>query len=95
MNSNHARQVQSKIEPRLVRFGIDILPMGNGEILSEQVLYQNGSYKRIRRWISGIHPHRGVITRGYTGFETIEELDIITATHKFTVLPEIKEIQTA
>jgi len=95
MNSFQDHQAQSKIKIRLHRFGVDVLPMNKGEILSEQVIYQNGCFKRVRRWISGIFPERGTIHWGYTGWETIEELDLITPMGKFTVLPAVQEIKTA
>ena len=58
----------------------------NVEVLSEIVLYQKGSYKRVRRYLRGVHPDRGVIIRGFTGLETIEEKDIIVPMGKFTVI---------
>lgn len=47
------------------------------EILSEVTLYRNGPFKRVQRWWKGIHPGRGKITKGFTGWETIEEVDLI------------------
>ncbi len=56
------------------------------EILDTQVLYQNGSFMRIRRWLKGVHPTRGQITKGYTGWETVEEIDVIKPMHVFRVV---------
>ncbi len=56
------------------------------EILSEQILSQNGPFLRIRRWLRGRHPNRGVLTQGWTGWETIEDKDVIRPIHKFNVV---------
>lgn len=56
------------------------------EILSEQVIYQKVCFRRVRRWLRGAHPKRGyIITNGYTGIETVEELDQIMAMKTFYV----------
>lgn len=56
-------------------------------MLSEIVLHQNGAFKRVRRYLRGIHPERGVIVRGFTGWETLEEKDVICGKlHKFTII---------
>ena len=55
------------------------------EVLSERVIFQKGSYKRVERWLRGIHPERGKIIRGLTGWETVEEADVI-CNHKFRVI---------
>jgi hypothetical protein len=57
------------------------------EILDEHVVHQSGSFCRVRRWLRGVHPHHGVITWGYTGWETLVEKDVIRPMHTFTVLP--------
>lgn len=53
-------------------------------ILDEQVLYSNGKYKRVRRWLEGKHPHLGKLHHGWTGWETIQEVDVIEF-HTFDV----------
>lgn len=55
------------------------------DLLDEKVISQQGRYKRIRRWWRGIHPDRGVIIQGYTGWETVEEKDSITPVQTYTV----------
>ncbi len=65
------------------------------EVLGEQVIHESGCYRRVRRWLRGIHPERGVIVRGLTGFETLVEVDVIRAMHTFTVLPEAGEAHSA
>jgi hypothetical protein len=55
------------------------------ELLDEKVIWQNGQMQRIRRWWRGIHPCRGVITRGLTGWETLEERDRVLPVRTFTV----------
>lgn len=56
------------------------------EILSEIVLYQKGSLKRVRRYLRDMHPHLGIITRGFTGWETIQEIDVVVPIAKFSVI---------
>ncbi len=58
------------------------------EILSEQIVYQKGSYRRIRRWLRGIHIELGVIVHGITGLETLVEIDVIVPIKIYLVLPE-------
>lgn len=58
------------------------------EILDEQILSQQGSWKRVRRWLRGKHPHLGILVFGHTGMETIQEIDVISPIHIFTVLAE-------
>lgn len=60
--------------------------LGDIEILDEHVLYQNGCFKRVRRWLRGKHPTLGVLHQGYTGWETIQEVDVISAMQVFTVV---------
>jgi hypothetical protein len=45
------------------------------ELLDEIILLQRGRFQRVRRYWRGIHPERGVITYGWTGWETVEECD--------------------
>lgn len=54
-------------------------------ILDTQVIYQSGAYKRIRQWVKGIHPELGIISKGWTGWETIIERDVIKPIHTFYV----------
>jgi hypothetical protein len=56
-------------------------------VLHEQILYQKGAYKRVRRWLKGAHPDRGRIMFGYSGLETVEERDVI-ALRLYTVFPK-------
>ena len=59
--------------------------LGEIEILDEHVLSQKGCYKRVKRWLQGKYPELGTLHLGYSGWETIQEIDVITATHVFTV----------
>jgi hypothetical protein len=47
------------------------------EILGEQVIERNGDRKKVRRWLRGKHPELGKIIRGYTGYETVQEVEVI------------------
>jgi hypothetical protein len=58
----------------------------NSDILDEQVLYQNGSFRRIRRWLMGWYPERGILIIGYTGKETIEEISKVIPIGLFVVV---------
>ena len=55
------------------------------QILDEVVICEKVGWKRVRRYLRGTHPERGVIVRGFTGMETIEEKDIIIF-HKYNVI---------
>jgi hypothetical protein len=59
--------------------------MPERDLLDEQVIHQNGSWLRVRRWWRGIHAEKGTITRGWTGWETVEEKDRLLASHTFFV----------
>lgn len=56
------------------------------EILSEEVLHQQGSYRRVRRWLKGKHPELGTLVQGWTGWETMQEIDVIKPMAVFTVI---------
>jgi hypothetical protein len=49
--------------------------MKHTDLLDMQVIAQNGSLQRVRRWWRGIRPRKGVISHGWTGLETVEEFD--------------------
>ena len=54
-------------------------------ILDERVVDQAGSMQRIQRWWKGVHPEKGIVIRGWTGWETLEEIDRIRTMHTFSV----------
>ncbi len=62
--------------------------LGDIEILDEHVLYQSGCFKRVKRWLRGKHPTLGILHQGYTGWETIQEIDVISAMQTFTVVDQ-------
>jgi ABC-type polysaccharide/polyol phosphate transport system ATPase subunit len=68
--------------------------MDNIEILSEIVLYQKGSFKRVRRYLRNKHPSLGVITKGFTGWETVQEIDVIIPMGKFEIIDLTPSIVT-
>jgi hypothetical protein len=49
--------------------------MSMPHLLDEKVIAQRGRVLRVRRWWRGIHPEKGTVTRGWTGWETVEERD--------------------
>lgn len=59
--------------------------LGDIEILDEHIIAQHGSFKRVKRWLRGRHPHLGILHMGYTGWETIQEADVIVPMVVFTV----------
>ena len=56
------------------------------QLLDQKVISQNGPLQRVRRWWRGIHPEKGAIIRGWTGWETVEETDRIVPVHTFQVI---------
>jgi hypothetical protein len=62
------------------------------EILGEKVISQSGSYRRVQRWLRGIHPELGTIVRGYTGWETLQEVDVIKPIGTFYVMPNLLQV---
>lgn len=61
------------------------------EILNTEIIYQSGSFMRVRRWLKGAWPTRGTLTRGWTGMETIEEVDFIRPVGHYTVM-EVNQV---
>jgi hypothetical protein len=47
------------------------------QILDQHILYQQGSFYKVRRWVQGWHPHLGTLTWGITGKETIIETSVV------------------
>jgi hypothetical protein len=59
--------------------------MAHRDLLDQKVIGQSGRLQRIQRWWRGIHPEKGVIVRGLTGWETLEETYRIVPVSTFTV----------
>jgi hypothetical protein len=55
------------------------------ELLDEKVIARRGRFRRSKRWWRGIHPDKGTITKGWTGWETVEEKDHIVPARTFLV----------
>jgi hypothetical protein len=51
--------------------------MTEPELLDEKLIAQRGCLPRIKRWWRGMHPEKGIITKGWTGWETVEEKERI------------------
>jgi hypothetical protein len=49
--------------------------MFDAKLLDEKLILRPGCLPRIRRWWRGVHPSRGTITLGWSGWETVEERD--------------------
>ncbi len=52
------------------------------EILGEQLLYKQGSYRRVRRWVRGKYPELGLLIPPHCGlsgnWETIVDVDLVS-----------------
>jgi len=55
------------------------------EVLSEEVLYRNGVFLEVRRWLKGIHPEKGKVCWGWTGWETVQEISLIRPVNKVEI----------
>lgn len=55
------------------------------KILGEIIVFQSKCWKRVRRYLQGVHPSRGSIVCGLSGLETLEEIDIFVPLHNFQV----------
>jgi hypothetical protein len=64
--------------------------MRDRAILDEKVIFRKGPLQRIKRWWKGIHPDRGMVHQGWTGWETVEEKDRIVPERVFTVKTDPK-----
>ena len=64
------------------------------EVLDEKILYQNGPFRHVKRWLRGIHPSLGTITYGLTGWETIVEKTVIVPTRTYHVYENSNADQT-
>jgi len=45
------------------------------ELLDEKAIAQRGKFRRVRRWLRRMHPDKGVIIKGWTGWETVQETE--------------------
>lgn len=55
-------------------------------VVGEVVLNQDGTFRRIRQYLAGWHPERGVLHFGWSGRETIVERDVISPIHPVHVV---------
>lgn len=46
-------------------------------ILGEEVVLQRGTFRRVRQYVAGWHPELGTLHFGWSGRETIVEVDRI------------------
>lgn len=59
---------------------------GKYEVLSIVTVRISGKIKTVKKWIRGVHPElNGVIVKGYTGWETIMQQDVIIPSWKYFV----------
>jgi hypothetical protein len=59
--------------------------MADNHLLDEQVILQVGPFQRVRRWWKGARTDKGTIIWGWTGLETVEEIDRIIPKHTVRV----------
>ncbi len=55
------------------------------ELIEEVVLHRDGPFARVRRYYKGRHPHLGYIHDGWSGEETVQEVDVIRPSGMFHV----------
>lgn len=60
------------------------------EILDEEILYEQGSFRRVKRYLKGSHPELGKLVRGLTGWETLVEVDVVVPMGIFEVHEQSK-----
>lgn len=58
---------------------------GENIILGEIVITETKGFKRVVRYLQGIHPGKGTIMFGLTGWETKQEV-VVFKIKKFTVI---------
>lgn len=56
-------------------------------VLNERVVWQAGCFKRVVRYLKGIHSALGVVVIGYTGHETMQEREVFVPKYLFEVRP--------
>jgi hypothetical protein len=55
-------------------------------VVSEVILEQQGSFKRVRQWLEGHHPETGVLCSGWQGEpQTVRTIDRISPIARVTV----------
>lgn len=59
-------------------------------ILDEQILYQKGSFKRVRQYLRGWHPELGKLHMGWQGRETVVEKEAVAPAATFTVAEPVR-----
>lgn len=52
--------------------------------LDRKVIIENKGFRLVRYWFKGIHAS-GRVVKGYTGWETVFEKEVIIAKYRFTV----------
>ena len=55
------------------------------QLLDQQVIVQRGPFQRVKRWWRGIHPGKGRVILGLTGWETVEEIERVLPLHIFAI----------
>jgi hypothetical protein len=59
--------------------------MSGEQPLDQKIVLQRGPFQRVQRWWRGIHPTKGRVIRGLTGWETVEEADTVRPSYTFAV----------
>ena len=61
--------------------------MSTKELLHEEILEKHGAFQRVRRYWKGWHPELedAVLTNGWTGKETKQEIDVIRPSKTFRI----------
>lgn len=73
--------------PRTENWSRPGMPPRFVDVVGRETLTDAGTFKRERVWIRGAHPHLGKLhPRGWSGFETIVEREIISPLTTFKVI---------
>lgn len=60
--------------------------MEQNVVLDEHVLYEQGNFRYVRRWLRGRHPHLGPMMVGWSGdWETVVETGVVRPARTFGV----------
>jgi len=64
---------------------INLQEVAEPTLLNERVIYEQGSYSRVEQYLQGHHPKLGILTHGWSGEETIRQIDRIKPVVTITV----------
>jgi hypothetical protein len=60
-------------------------------VLGEEILHEQGSFRRLRQYVAGWHPHLGTLHFGWSGRETIIERDVILPARQLRISAYLRD----